>query len=1197
VVKRVDEVMIKLLPSTATAAVAAALLSIPHSCAYKIEHSGSSFVFNTSTNASSNPFIDQSQSFYIVNSNAAGGGLTSSVDPSTIKTYGAGLVGLYPFDQTYVENVTASVASYRASSPCAAALGCKNAIIVGTGNQSVPILTLAGRFGSALDVGLGKSNYAQIRPGPFLKLQPQLGMSQSIWFKSKAKNIKGAAIWPSSSLSELQFNNFDLWLGEWNNCLTCQIRGNGGTSFSTKKCLGSTPNVTLDAWFHVVCTYNLQSTLSLYLNGALVSSTTQVLPDGFQHGDRQPFGLGNRPGTNDNYIFYASDNSFNGYLDDFALWDRSLSSEEVAAMYSSNVALVAAPRIVLTTQNVVRVNNTPTSDPFANEFNAVNVSWTGTNAKNVTVEISTDSGKSWCKVENAVAFTDGLHGGESLICLFPSVTLKIRATFTGGETIILKSLKADFLRMSPYEPAWKRVPIGMNVGGVTYWITSWPFIDVFKAGGGTSWPVVRSGTDKNGWPLEINPALDAPNGVYWVTGQNILMNKMNGNYPGGMYTLIAEGSGLITLSWDSGYRSVPTPCRYEFNVTPTDQGMQLFIKQSTLGNYVKNIQVYMPGFAPRLSTTFCNITNVNHKCPLETGKIQLCHKFDNGRYRTICMTQQESASYLQNYTSDYCGACLQIDNPVTNCTDTCAPSKSWVCHRVSNGTISYDISTCVNSNSTPVYLKNKDDYCGKCVNRTVSCGVIGQRCISDSECCGTCDKTQGKCAQLFHPLFLDSLDAFKRGVIRFMDWGATNSQQVSKWSERNTFDSVSQARSYRRAIAISSIVQTGATLFSGNQVVLITTTEAHGLATGQRITITGSNGNVILTSGLNVSFDVSEQMVEVITNTTFVVGYERWYWDSSYVTQSVTSGNKGSIEIRLSPGVSLEVQIALSNKLGSDGWFCVPHLADDDYIQNMAILIRDTLNPGLKAYIEYSNEVWNWAPGFQQTRYALKKATALGQTAGDRHLWYSGQRAGAIFRIFDAVFGSAARTRIVRVIGAQGGGGDVQLSQVGVGGADALAIAPYFGGGLNSEIYNSKDWANLTTDQILDMARSALVSDVLGGVKSSVVIAKKFGVKVIAYEGGQHMGGGGSCGSGDCCFIPSLQQKFQSANRHPRIKGLYQNMLKAWSLAVGDIGGVFTAFSHIGADSKYGSWGALQYQNDDRSKMWKYNALVENIGN
>ena len=43
----------------------------------------------------------------------------------------------------------------------------------------------------------------------------------------------------------------------------------------------------------------------------------------------------------------------------------------------------------------------------------------------------------------------------------------------------------------------------MNVGGVTYWITSWPFIDVFKAGGGTSWPVVRSGTDKNGWPLEI----------------------------------------------------------------------------------------------------------------------------------------------------------------------------------------------------------------------------------------------------------------------------------------------------------------------------------------------------------------------------------------------------------------------------------------------------------------------------------------------------------------------------------------------------------------------------------------------------------------------------------------------------------------------------------------------------------------------
>ena len=64
---------------------------------------------------------------------------------------------------------------------------------------------------------------------------------------------------------------------------------------------------------------------------------------------------------------------------------------------------------------------------------------------------------------------------------------------------------------------------GMNLAGVTYYSSAWTFTDVFKAGGATSWPVVRSGTDENGYPLEIDPALDYEDGVYWITGRNILM--------------------------------------------------------------------------------------------------------------------------------------------------------------------------------------------------------------------------------------------------------------------------------------------------------------------------------------------------------------------------------------------------------------------------------------------------------------------------------------------------------------------------------------------------------------------------------------------------------------------------------------------------------------------------------------------------
>ncbi len=92
----------------------------------------------------------------------------------------------------------------------------------------------------------------------------------------------------------------------------------------------------------------------------------------------------------------------------------------------------------------------------------------------------------------------------------------------------------------------------MNVAGVFYYGSSWTFVDLFKSGGGCCWPHVRSGTDVNGWPLEINSTLD-DDGSYWITGRN-LMGQMQGYYPAGEYTLNAQGSGQLRLAFDSGNR-------------------------------------------------------------------------------------------------------------------------------------------------------------------------------------------------------------------------------------------------------------------------------------------------------------------------------------------------------------------------------------------------------------------------------------------------------------------------------------------------------------------------------------------------------------------------------------------------------------------------------------------------------------------
>src|SRR5262249_9564607 len=53
-------------------------------------------------------------------------------------------------------------------------------------------------------------------------------------------------------------------------------------------------------------------------------------------------------------------------------------------------------------------------------------------------------------------------------------------------------------------------------------------------------------------------------------------------------------------------------------------------------------------------------------------------------------------------------------------------------------------------------------------------------------------------------------------------------------------------------------------------------------------------------------------------------------------------------------------------------WINVPAMASDDYVTQLATLLKDTLNPGLHIYLEYSNELWNGI--FQQTSWNYNMA-------------------------------------------------------------------------------------------------------------------------------------------------------------------------------------------------------------------------------
>ncbi|RYX83260.1 hypothetical protein EON83_15450 [bacterium] len=287
-------------------------------------------------------------------------------------------------------------------------------------------------------------------------------------------------------------------------------------------------------------------------------------------------------------------------------------------------------------------------------------------------------------------------------------------------------------------------------------------------------------------------------------------------------------------------------------------------------------------------------------------------------------------------------------------------------------------------------------------------------------------------------------------------------------------------------------------------------------------------------------------------------------------------------------GIPLEIMIDLCNKQKQNGWFCLPVRASDDYVLQFATMLKARLKPSLKAYIEYSNEVWNG--GFEQCHYVGEQGMALklGEKPWEAGWHYTGRRSKEIFAVVDRAFGGreAASKRIVRVIATQGANAYVSEQILGFEdtgkNADALAVAPYFGlmspsraADPNSKV-PAETVATWTTTQVLDYLENVSIPETIKWNKEQKAIADKYGLKLIAYEGGQHaVGTAGGENNED------LTKLFLAANRDERMGQLYTKYLDTWRDCGGD---VFCNFSSVSGWSKWGSWGLLENQNDDTAK-------------
>lgn len=325
-------------------------------------------------------------------------------------------------------------------------------------------------------------------------------------------------------------------------------------------------------------------------------------------------------------------------------------------------------------------------------------------------------------------------------------------------------------------------------------------------------------------------------------------------------------------------------------------------------------------------------------------------------------------------------------------------------------------------------------------------------------------------------------------------------------------------------------------------------------------------------------------------------------------------------------GVPVEVMLALANELRADAWFTIPHLAEDELVRAYAVAVRNGLAPGLRAQVEYSNEMWNWQ--FNQAAWADEQCRARWD-ASDCWVQFYGLRAAEVADIWAEVFGAETKDRLTRVIATQTGwmGLEAQILDAPLAVAegrrppadsfDAYAVTGYFAAGLGSEekaevlqswLRDSKLFAAAQADQqaltgearalyitahrfdlatdraatelengfVTGQSADTLVSLLTAVLPYHAIVAKVRGLTMMMYEGGTHVVGAGALMEDE-----EVTAFFHHLNYSQQMGVLYDRLQEDWAALTP---APFNAFVDVYAPNKWGSWGGLRHLDDDNPR-------------
>jgi hypothetical protein len=296
-----------------------------------------------------------------------------------------------------------------------------------------------------------------------------------------------------------------------------------------------------------------------------------------------------------------------------------------------------------------------------------------------------------------------------------------------------------------------------------------------------------------------------------------------------------------------------------------------------------------------------------------------------------------------------------------------------------------------------------------------------------------------------------------------------------------------------------------------------------------------------------------------------------------------------------STGVPIELAVQLANTVGADAWLHVPHMADNNYITQMANLVHTQLGSKQRVYLEYTNESWNGV--FSQTSWIQQQGNAMWPNTPNpfqnNRDWY-GMRVAQMCDIWKTAWGADAG-RVTCIMSGQAANNyiaaealDCPLWTAGVPcsghGMGAIAIAPYFGsqpysnngsfvlpipsawlsqsdGGLSSL------FASMTSQNDPVIPKGGWLGQASGWEVLHTSGLKKYNLPIIAYEAGP---GFASFPDGANTALTDL---FIKANRDDGMATAYNTYLQQWKANGGEL---LMVFADVGQYSEYGEWGVLE---------------------